>query len=396
MQILAILEKVIFFMTNAQIQKSIGLFNSLFSHFHNNNLFIKCQSGFMPGGSGISQLLSIVHEIQSSFDYEPPADVRTIFLGISKALDKMWHQGLLFKLKSCGIEGNFLRLLKNYLDNWKQRVILDGQCSSWKIILSGIPQGSVLEPLLFLIYINDLPNGLKCICKIFADDTSIFSKVFDKDKSQRDLNNDLSIISEWAFQWKMQFKPDPNKQANEVYFCRKSNTDYYIPIKLNNSPVQLCQSQKHLGVTLDKHLNFHEHIKRTIKICNKLIGTIKHLSVHLSRKSLLAICKSFIRPHLDYGDIIYDNLVNESLINKLEKVQYKACLAITGAIQGTSSESFYKELGLKSLQNRRWYKKMTFFYKILNGLTPKYLFEIIPVSNDSCYNTRAQSKLELT
>ena len=93
---------------------------------------------------------------------------------------------------------------------------------------------------------------------------------------------------------------------------------------------------------------------------------------------------------------MYDNLVNESLINKLEKVQYQACLAITGTIESTLSESLYKELGLESLQSRRWYSKMIFFYKILNGLTPKYLFDIIPLSNDNCYNTKTQLKSELT
>ena len=115
------------------------LFDSLFSHFHNNNLFTKCQSGFMPGDSCKSQLLSIIHEIQSSFDYKPPTDVRSIFLDISKVLNKVWHQGLLFKLKSYGVKGKFLRLLKNYLDNRKQRVILDGR-------------GAYLEKLFFLAY----------------------------------------------------------------------------------------------------------------------------------------------------------------------------------------------------------------------------------------------------
>ena len=194
----------------------------------------------MPGDLCISQLLSIVHEIQSSFDCNPPVDTRVLSFDISKAFDKVWHQGLLFKLKSYDVEGSLFCLLENYLENRKQRVILHGQCSSWINIVSGVPQGSVLGPLLFLMYINDLPNGLVSMYKIFADDTSIFSKVFDKNSSQNILNNDLSIISEWAFQWKMQFNPDPNKQANKVYFSRKSNAGVYLPVDLNNSPVQLC------------------------------------------------------------------------------------------------------------------------------------------------------------
>ena len=155
-------------------------FNSPFSCFRNDNLFTKCQSGFMPGDSCISQLLSIVDEFQSSFDHKPPppphtpTNVRAIFLDISKAFDEVWHLGLLFKLRCYGVEGNLFRLLENYLDNQKPRVLLDGQFSSWKIILSDVPQGSVLGPLLFLIYINDLPNGLICICKIFADDMFIY------------------------------------------------------------------------------------------------------------------------------------------------------------------------------------------------------------------------------
>ena len=164
---------------------------------------------------------------------------------------------------------------------------------------------------------------------------------------------------------------------------------------LNNSPVQLCESHKQLGIILDKHLNFHVHIAEKIKICNKLIGTIKHLSFHLPSKSLLTIYKSFVRPHLDYGDIIYDNPENEALINNLENVQYQACLAISGAFQGTSRESLYRELGLECLQSRRWYRKMIIFYKILNGLVPKNLFDILSVLKNRHYSARNQSNLEL-
>ena len=102
----------------------------------------------------------------------------------------------------------------------------------------------------------------------------------------------------------VQFNPDPNKQANEVCFFRKSNAGVYLSVNLNNSPVQLCESHKHLGIALEKYLNFHEHIAKKIKICNKLIGTMKCLSFRLPRKSLQTIYKSFVRPHLDYGDII--------------------------------------------------------------------------------------------
>ena len=110
-----------------------------------------------------------------------------------------------------------------YLENQEQRVVLNGQTSEWRKIMSGIPQGLVLGPLLFLIYINDLPDGINSLCKIFADDTSLFSKVSDIHKSASDLNDDLEKISYWAYQWQMQFNSDPNKPTNEVIFSRKTN-----------------------------------------------------------------------------------------------------------------------------------------------------------------------------
>ena len=244
---------------------------------------------------------------------------------------------MLFRLKTYGAEGDFLLLLKNYLKNRKQRVVLNGQTSEWRNINSGVPQGSVLGPLLFLIYINDLPDGITSICKIFADDTSLFSKVQDINKSANELNCDLEKVSNWAYQWKMQFNPDPNKQANEVIFSRKSNSNSfpYPPVKFNENNITKCSHQKHLGIVLDSKLNFNTHIDQKIKKCNKLIGLMKRLSVNLPRSALLTIYKSFIWPRLEYGDILYDKPDNKNFQNKIEKVQYKASLAITGAIQGT-------------------------------------------------------------
>ena len=223
--------------------------------------------------------------------------------------------------------------------------------------------GSVLGPLLFLIYINDLPDNVQSTCKIFADDTSLFSHAFGKCKSQSELSNDLQIISR-AFQWKMQFNPDPDKQAQEVYLLKKSNNENSLPVIFNNAKVVTCSTHKHLGRLLDKRLSFNEHIQSRMNKCYKMIGVIKRLSVNLPRDALLRIYKSFIRPHLDCGDIIYGKLHNESFKSKIENIQYKAYIAVTGAIQGTSLEHLYHELGLESLGDRRWCHNLTFFIKL--------------------------------
>ena len=130
-----------------------------------------CQSGFRPNDSFINQLISITHNIYRAFDANPSLEVRGVFLDLSKAFDKVWHEGLLYKLNSNGINGNALHLIKSFLHNRNQRVVLNGQISSWLSIRGGVPQGSVLGPLFFLIYVNDLPEGLNFEVKLFADDT---------------------------------------------------------------------------------------------------------------------------------------------------------------------------------------------------------------------------------
>ena len=174
------------------------MFNEMFNFFIENKLISSNQSGFKPGDSCINQLLSITHEIYESFDVG--LEVRSVFLDISKAFDKVWHDGIIYKLTQNGISGNLLNLLEDFLKERKQRVVLNGQVSTWKNINAGVPQGSILGPLLFLIYINDLTEGLTTNVKLFADDTSLFSVVHDTQTSANDLNKDLKIINNWAFQ----------------------------------------------------------------------------------------------------------------------------------------------------------------------------------------------------
>ena len=143
------------------------------------------------------------------------------FLDISKAFDKVWHDGLVFKLKQNGVSGSLLKLLSNYLTERKQRVVLNGSSAAYDTINAGVPQGSVLGPLLFLVYINDLEDNIKSQIRFFADDTMLYSIVKNPTISANELNQDLESIRLWAYQWKMQFNPDATKQATELLFSHK-------------------------------------------------------------------------------------------------------------------------------------------------------------------------------
>ena len=181
----------------------------------------------------------------------------------------------------------------------------------------------------------------------------------------------------------MAFNPDPSKQATEVIFSHKRNKVNHPTLYFNACPVTTAPFQNHLGLFLDKKLNFGHHVNEKISKANKIIGLIKRLHYHLPRKSLLNIYKSFVRPHLDYGDVIYDQPNNEALCSRIESVQYNAALAITGAIKGSSRERLYHELGLESLRDRRWYQRLTYFFNIVSNNAPIYLSSLLPVKQRS-------------
>ena len=197
------------------------VFKNLYNHLISNDLISKNQSGFRPGDSCTNQLLFLINEIHKAFDDKDCLEVRSVYLDMSKAFDKVWHQGLIFKLKQNGVSGQLLKLLSNYISNRLQRTVINGQNSEWAPFQSGVPQGSVLGPLLFLIFVNDLETGISCNVKFFADDVSLFSIVHDPTTSATDLNRDLNTIFSWAKQWKMSFNPDPSKPAEEIIFSCK-------------------------------------------------------------------------------------------------------------------------------------------------------------------------------
>ena len=177
--------------------------------------------------------------------------------------------------------------------------------------MAGVPQGSILGPLLFLIYINDLPNELKSNVKLFAVDTSLFTIAKDKNESGNTLNIDLIFISEWAYNWKMLFNPDPSKPAQEVLLSRKKQVQIHPTITLNNIQVERGPYHKHLGLILDEILNFKQNIVSANSKVNKGISIIKTLRYSLPRKSLIIIYRSFLKLLTDHGDIIYNQPQND-------------------------------------------------------------------------------------
>ena len=351
------------------------IFDQVYAFLDKNNLISTKQSGFRPGDSCIYQLISITSDIYKNF--ENFDETRAVFLDISKAFDKVWHDGLLHKLKSNGISGNLLLFFESYLFNRHQRVTLNGTESPWKSISAGVPQGSVLGPLLFLIYINDLTENIKSQMRLFADDSFIFSQVTDVQVTHEQLVEDLETVSNWGYQWKMVFNPDITKQAVEVIFSVKKNKPHHPDLTFNGVPVAREDNTKHLGAFLDSRLNFSKHISESVHKATKGLSLLKYLSKYVSRKVLDLSYKLYVRPHLDYGDVIYHNQ-RKDLMNLVEQVQYKAALIVSGCWQGTSREKLYDELGWESLADRRWGRRMSLYYKIVNGLTPAYLFEHVP------------------
>ena len=146
--------------------------------------------------------------INAGFDQNLPLKVRSCFLDISKAFDKVWHEGLIYNMDTMGFTCNLLRLLQSFLSNRSPSVTINDQTSGCLPILAGVPQGSNFGPLLFLIYITDLPDGLESLAKLFADDTSLFSEVYDSNLSARQLSNNIKKITVWAHKWTMIFNPD--------------------------------------------------------------------------------------------------------------------------------------------------------------------------------------------
>ena len=232
------------------------------------NIINNRQFGFLRGRSTATQLLSTFNDWAKSQNLSIPTDV--IFLDLAKAFDSVPHERLLLKLKSNGIDGRLLSWLRHFLVGRKQRVVVRGSCSDWSCVTSGTPQGTILGPLLFLLYINDITESISSTVKLYADDTKIYREITDAIVDCQLLQDDLSNLSEWACKWQLRFNADKCESMRIMHSRDKSVTNYFL-----SKPLKDVDNFKDLGVTTTKDLSRDNHISMTVNKANKVLGSIK-------------------------------------------------------------------------------------------------------------------------
>ena len=324
----------------------------LYNFVITNRILTPFQSGFVQGDSTTYQLIHTYHAFCESVDNGK--EIRTVFCDISKAFDRVWHRGLLQKLSGTGCSDKIICWFSSYLSGRKQRVVFNGQVSDWTSIQAGVPQSSILGPLLVLIYINDIVSGIRCPVRLFVDSPPTAANF---------LNSDLSAITNWANTWLVTFNASKTVSMTN---SRKANPPQHPPLFMNNVQLTKIDTHKHLGLTFSKSCTWSQHIQNITSKAWARLNLMRSLKFKIKRTALERMYISFIRPVLEYSDSVWDNCSTETK-KQLDAVQVEAARIITKLC---SINKLFSDIGWDSLQSRRNKHKLVIFYKILNGLTP--------------------------
>ena len=339
------------------------------AHLIRNNLLSEHQYGFMSGRSCTTQLLATLNDWFKCLDDDESVDA--IYLDLQKAFDKVPHERLLVKLKGYGIDGNLLLWISDFLSDRSQFVTVGGVSSKNARVTSGVPQGSVLGPTLFLCFINDMPDVLDCMVKIFADDTKAYRSISCEADCER-LQENIDKMLFWADQWQLKF----NNEKCKVLHLGKNNLGYEY--KMEGEPLASTEVEKDLGVHIDNKLSFEYHILDTVKRANKVVGMLSRYIEYKDKEIMVPLFKSLVRSILEYGNVVWCPYLKKH-INFLENIQRR----FTKRIEGFGSLDYEMRLQclkLPSLEFRRIRGDMIEVFKILRGfydpVTTKSLLEI--------------------
>ena len=301
--------------------------------------------------------------------------------GFSKAFDKVPHQRLLTKLKGYGISGKIYDWVKDFLHGRKQKVVINGSSSTTIPVTSGIPQGSVLGPILFLIYINDLPEEIDCFIKLFADDSKLYKPVSTLGEANN-LQGNIDKAVVWSNKWKMTFN---QSKCKHLHVGKKAPLGDYT---MTNHPVEQVPYEKDLGVIVDQKLEFTVHINGKISKANRALGIIYRAFTYLDKGIFLNLFKSLVRPHLEYASTIWTPIYKKDKI-AIENVQRRAT-RLLGNLSEKSYPERLRELGLPSLEYRRLRADVIQTYKILNNIDQVDKSKLFTMANSN--TTRGHSK----
>ena len=286
------------------------------SHIHDllsRNKFISCdQHGFKESASCVTQLLECLNDWTKMYDRKSSTDI--VYLDFAKAFDSVPHKRLILRLKLAGISGRVLRWIEGFLSGRRQRVVLRNGSSHWRQVTSGVPQGSILGPLLFLIYVNDIPELVSSTAKMFADDTKVYCHTPDLE-SCKYLQDDLNKLGAWSSKWLLNF----NAHKCVVLKIRESLNYLYT---LDGVPLKSVSSQKDLGVIISNDLKPKNHITSIVSKANQRVGLIKRCFTHLKFDLIDRLFKAIVRPILEYGSPTWSPALLCD-INDLERVQKK-------------------------------------------------------------------------
>ena len=362
------------------------IYNRFVSFINKHNMLYEHQYGFRSNYSTSMAVIQLVNQISSSIDNKEFS--LGIFLDLSKAFDTVNHKILLGKLEFYGIRGTALNWITSYLNNRKQFVEFNNVKSSYQTVKCGIPQGSILGPLLFIMYINDISNSSNLLNFIlFADDTNIFYSSKDLSNAKNTLHHELEKVIDWLIANQLSLNL---KKTNYIIFKpRQKKLNYHdFSLKVKNSTIERKSNTKFLGVIIDEHLSWKEHINTVAGKISKSIGIISKSRFFVSRKSLFMLYYALVYPYLFYGNIIWCSTYQTNL-NRLKILQKRVVRIITNSKYDAHTTPLFSEYHILKLDNIHSFQLGIFMFSIENRILPNtFLSMFTKNSNFHSYPTR--------
>ncbi len=332
----------------------------IINHFKNNHLFTNKQYGFLDGRSTSLQLLKVLDHWTESLEAGNIIDC--IYMDYAKAFDKVPHRRLISKLSSYGVSVTLIDWIEAFLSNRYQQVAVNGELSELKKMTSGIPQGSVLGPLLFVAYINDLPDLLQSQPYLFADDTKIF-KVIKNNTDHQILQQDLDKLHEWSTKWLLSFNA---QKCKCMRIAKKSDDTPKQDYKLDSHVLDWSECEKDIGLLVDGSLSFDKHLVTKVKKANSTFGLLRRIFQFMNKETFKPLYQSMVRVHLDYVSSVWAPYKKKD-VKLLEQVQRRATKQVPG-LSNMSYPDRLKTLGIPTLTYRRLRGDMIEVYKIIHEI----------------------------